>query len=313
MAKEAGNDLLRAATACAADAQLLCDDLSQLLFPRVAEPPTEELQASVRLLLRRLVSGVEQLLGAHPDGEPRSWELLSRSGLLRETKLIEFCLARIAETRLQLRFDIAGVDPLGQIAARLARGADRRLAAMATTLLVAEGQSRSADPVSLATQLPADLLHVLVWRVIAVFGAYAASIATGQQLLAKQSEAAILGVAATKLAFFLPEPYRQEINDPVAAGLPLFAAGLAQDFGLAFDRVVRLIDEPSPAPLLTMLRARGMDAENASAQLFALRGQRSGDFQLPLLLRAFGALDPAAARAEIARWPADPAQAWQAD
>ena len=133
MANDAGNDLLRAATACAADAQLLCEDLSYLLFPRVLEAPSEELQASLLFTLRQIVSGVEQLLEltTGSDADPQSWKILSKAGLLREPRLIEYCLARIAEENLQERMDAARFEPLEQLPAKLALSGDDNLQSLA--------------------------------------------------------------------------------------------------------------------------------------------------------------------------------------
>lgn len=312
MANDAGNDLLRAATACAADAQLLCEDLSYLLFPRVLETPSEELQASLLFTLRQIVSGVEQLLGltTDSDADPQSWKILSKAGLLREPRLIEYCLARIAEENLQERMDAARFEPLEQLPAKLALSGDANPQDLAVTFLAAEGASRGNRPIGIARQLPADLLHLLVWRVIAVFRTdaecneddAAALIGAGHRILAGHDEAQTLLAAAAKLAFSLSDAARAELLDPAAAGIPLFVAAIVQEFDLHFDRVMRLIDENSAAPFLTILRARDLDIDAASQQLTLLRGQRKDDFQLPAYVRSFTQLSPQDARRQISFW-----------
>lgn len=311
------NALLNAATASAGDAQMLCEDIAQQLFPRAPNLPSEAVLASTRLTLQKLVSGIETALGlASANAVPQSWDILCRSGLLREPALLEFALARLAEEKIGERLDHNGTALFGQISTRLLQSDDAIIADCARALLLAENlaQLRTAD--SLVKQLPADLLHLLVWRVVAVFqmdrDTASGLVAEGQRLLCAHDEAEAVGAAAAKLVYFLPDSDRAALDDPLSAGLALYVSGLAQDFRLPHDRILRFIDEDHPAPLLLMLRARGHDAQAALSIVQYLRGRRADDQLLPELLQQFGELDPKEARAEILRWRLGASPVWKA-
>lgn len=301
------NTLLNAATASASDAQMLCEDIAQQLFPRALHLPSEAVLASTRLILQKLVSGIETALGvAGANPVPKSWDILCRSGLLREAALLEFALARLAEENISLRLDINGTALFGQLSTRLLHSDILAVADCARSLLLAENLAQLRTAGSLVKQLPADLLHLLVWRVVAVFqmdrDASPGLITEGQRLLCAHDEAQSVGVAAAKLVYFLPDSERAALGDPLSSGLALYASGLAHDFRLPHDRILRFIDEDHPAPLLLMLRARGHDAQTALSIVQYLRGRRTDDQLLPELLKQFGELEARDARAEILRW-----------
>lgn len=311
------NALLNAATASASDAQMLCEDIAQQLFPRALHLPSEAVLASTRLILQKLVSGIETALGvAGANAAPQSWDILCRSGLLREPSLLEFALARLAEEKISERLDHNGTAPFGQLSAKLLRSDDATVADCARNLLRAENlaQLRTAD--SFVKQLPADLLHLLVWRVVAVFqmdrDASPGLVAEGQRLLSAHDAAEAVGTAAAKLVYFLSDKDRAALDDPHASGLALYASGLAHDFRLPHDRILRFIDEDHPAPLLLMLRARGHDSQAALSIVQYLRGRRADDQLLPELLTQFGELEPDAARVEILRWRLGTSPVWKA-
>lgn len=312
------NELLIAATASANDAQMLCEDLAQQMFPRALRPPSEATQASARLILQRLVLGVERGLGVtDDDGLPKSWDILCRSGLLREPSLLEFALARLAEEQIAQRIDVSGLALFGRLSSRLVESSDPVIAECARHLIVAEDSIRSRTPESLLKQLPADLLHLLVWRVVAVFqmdvdGTSQNLVAAGNQLLSGHDEAGSVQSSAAKLVYFLPEFEHAALGDPLVAGLALYVGGLAHEFRLPHDRILRLIDEDRSEPLLLMLRARGHDMHLAMALLQRLRGRRVEDHRLPELLQQFEMLAPETARAGILRWRLGATPVWKA-
>jgi hypothetical protein len=306
------NTLLQAATACAVDAHLLREDMADLLFPRVAEAPSEALQAAVRITLQKLVKAAEnRLFSGNSDGTaPQSWEMLARSGLLREPQLIEFCMGQIAMQSIQQRLDEAGVEHLEQLPARSLGDIDPVIAEAASKLLAAQALIQTASAAALLMQLPADVLHVLIWRIVAVFQSSSRPsnlsdsdlVAKARDSIAQHDESRSLQSSAAKLAYFLPEEQRGALNNATEAGLALFVAGLAQEFRLSQDRVLRLIDEAAVAPLLTMLRARGFEASEAFAQILLLRGQRHDDPALAAWQSDYDDLDPDAARQAIIDW-----------
>lgn len=286
---------------------MLCDDLAQLLFPRVQHTPSEAMQASVRLVLQMLVRGIESGLGVEQnDAVPRSWDILCRSGLLREPALLEFALARIAEEHISRRVNEGRPDIFRQIAVEMLDSKDSSLAQSARNLLVAENSLELHTPERLIDQMPAELLHLLLWRVVAVFqsasaGDARAYVDAGNILLSRHDESRTLNAAAAKLVYFLPDDKRAKLADPVLAGLSLYASGLAQEFRISHDRVLRFIDEDSVAPFLVLLRARDCDAATAMSIVQYLRGPRADDYRLPELLEQFAVLKTEEARSAILR------------
>lgn len=287
---------------------MLCDDLAQLLFPRVQHAPSEATQASVRLVLQMLVLGIESGLGVEQDDAvPRSWDILCRSGLLREPALLEFALARIAEERISRRVNDGRPEIFGQIAVEMLESKDAILAQSARNLLVAENGLEIRTPERLIRQMPADLLHLLLWRVVAVFqsgsiGQARSFVDAGNGLLSGHDESMTLNAAAAKLVYFLPDDVRAGLNDPARSGLSLYVSGLAQEFRLSHDRILRFIDEDAVSPFLVLLRARGSDAATAMSIAQYLRGHRADDYLLPQLLAQYEALDTETARSAILRW-----------
>lgn len=310
--------MLDAATASANDAQMLCEDIAQQLFPRAQRAPSEAILASTRLILQNLVQAIEAKLGISSDvATPLSWDMLSRSGLLREAALLEFALARMAEHHISQRVETGGAAFLTQLPNRLLESDDPLVAECARKLLIAQNAAQIRSPESFLRQLPADVLHLLVWRVVAVFqmdGSRSAGnlIASGNQLLAAHDEAAAVHATAAKLVYFLPEEERGSLLNPKDCGLALYASGLAHDYRLPHDRILRFIDEQDVAPLLLMLRGRGHEAQAALAIVQHLRGRRSDDHLLPDLLVQYEALDPEAARSEVLGWRLAAAPVWKA-
>jgi hypothetical protein len=275
--------LTDAATAQAATLRLFADDVACLLFPRTSVVPSEELLATVRLTLHGLVSGIELALGVLETGEnPRSWDLLCRSGLLREPALIDYCLARIAEDRIRSRIDGSGPAIVQQLPARLLHNADPLLSETARSLLAAESQSRRNDAQALCAQLPPELLHLLSWRVVAALKTDPATSTKADgsiesacaKMLSGRKEASSLQASAAKLVYFLPEEMRSELDDPVSAGLSMFVASIAMRTGLAADVVYRLIDGEQLEAFLMMMRASGFEFAAVLILAEYLRGIR---------------------------------------
>lgn len=287
---------------------MLCEDLAQLLFPRVEQTPSEAMQSSVRLMLQRLVRGIEIGLGIDQEGSiPKSWDILCRSGLLREQALMEFALARIAEERISSRINEGKPDIFNQIAAQMLGNKDPTLVQVARNLLIAESAIERLTPDNLVRQMPADLLHLALWRVVAVFQSGALEsrsncIEAGNRLLSAHDESLSVGAAAAKLVYFLPDDIRPELNNPRIAGLSLYVGGLASEFRLSHDRVLRFIDEEPVAPFMVLLSARGTDATSAMSILQYMRGERSDDYRLPILLEQYEDIDAELARSTILKW-----------
>jgi hypothetical protein len=285
-------------------AQALRDDLMAVLFPHGAALPSELLQTRVKQKLQALVNGIEsELEGAAQRGQ--SWDKLAQSGLLRETALIDFALARVAEDRLQKSLAAAAdMSPLAQLPVKLFDHENEQIAEMAKLLLNAEQQvKRDQD---LFRRLDPELLHLLCWRVVAVLQE-----AEGAEDSKRHARAATLlsahdsdddpALIARKLVFFLGLELRSSLLDPRKAGLQLFVATLAQEFSLPSDLLFRLIGGTSAAPLLLLLKAANIPVAQLPSILIALRGF-DGMEQSQQVADIYGTLDPVDARVQITAW-----------
>ncbi len=299
--------LTMAAKASMADLRVVGQDLCSHLFPHSGEAPSEELLASVRLTLNRIVAGIEQALSISNDNdEPVSWSLLSRSGLLRETVLIDFCLARIAECRIRARTDRPAA-LLAQLPAQLIHDPDPLLSSAARNVLVNDNMMRRFDGRSLFRQLPPELLHMLSWRIVAVLkteqpnsvDAYSKACVT---MLAKNDDAMRAQISAAKLVYFLPDAHRHQLADPVTAGLSLFMGALSIRTGLQVDTIYRLIDGEAVEPVWVILRACAFDADKVGHLIAMLRGIREGDGDYEGLLQSYRSLTVADAAASCFSW-----------
>lgn len=121
MVRTDAHELIEAANAEVGNAEHYCADVLAAVFPRGRLMPTEEIQAAVRTKLFDLVVSVEwALLGEEVDGEAgRSWDSLTRSGVMQNPALIAFALARIAEDRLIKQLE--SLDPASFLATLPAR------------------------------------------------------------------------------------------------------------------------------------------------------------------------------------------------
>jgi hypothetical protein len=304
LAEQHPPDFLEMANGQVRAAHALRDDLLAVLFPHGDVPPSELLQTRVKLKLLALVDGIErQLLGQ--SGEQRSWEMLARSGLLREKALVHFALARIAEERILRSMQVAGATTLAQLPARLLQSDNPNIAEMAGKLLQAE--AKSSDDM-LYLRLNAEMLHLLVWRVVAVLQQSAlvdnqALTENAKAMLAAHDPDVDQSSAARKLAFFLGPDYREELLQPEKAGLSLFVAGLSQSSAMDSDLVYRLLYEGALEPLALLLRANDRDIEQLKQISLVLRGKEH-DMSAELVER-FAGVDAVDARAAISGWKSE--------
>lgn len=266
-----------------ASMRLQAADVGCVLFPQSGETPGEDMLASVRLLLFRLVAGIEQqILAQDPaDMKSASWDMLSQSGLLRDEGLIAFCLARCAERRLRDHLLAAPPDVASQIPARMLHDSNPMLSNAARKVLAAENLAFLNKPAALTEQLPADLFHALAWKVVAALHYQDASHAFRDEvsracrlLLAKRDEGEALQSASARLVYFLPDSMAPALRNLREAGLSLFVAALSRDLGLAQDQIYRSFDHDRPATAMLLLRAAGLSAQSAFDALQMLRRHR---------------------------------------
>jgi hypothetical protein len=304
-------ELLATATYHARDAQARCVDVAAMLFPTGHNIPSDALIAGVSSGLRGLVSAIQKAVMPSLAGEVETvtscWQLLSRSGFLREPPLIDFMLARHAEQHLSTNLAKASsVATTEQLPALLLDNVNPYIAEAAQILLAAGGM-RGISEASLYHELSPELLHLTVWRVVAALQILQGMrdsdvIERAKELLAKHEEGQIARVAARKLVHFLGKNEALLLGSPETAGLDLYISALAAETGIDHDHALRLIDAHSCAPFVTLLKARGIPREDAMAALILLKGFDLTPREISVFDEGYNVLTTEVARAEVERW-----------
>lgn len=299
-------DLLSVGAGHASDVQSLCNDVAAMIFPSAITPPTEATISAVTRKLVTLVTDIEsQLIGRDPQVSgvsPRTWPLLSQSGFLRQSDLIDFMLARVAEDRLEGKI----ASSTQQLPAQLLNHSDPNVADAAQSLLAADSMYRRARGRSYQA-LPPELLHQLCWRLVAAIEIDngkrdVAVIANAKALLSGYDEARTAQASALKLSHFLGNERRDELLDPNIAGMHLFVAHIANTLEIDQDHVLQLIDIGSSAPSLIILRAVDLDPERAMALVHLFKGLSLTPRDIGLFENGFAQLEQCAAKTEVSRW-----------
>lgn len=299
-------ELLSVGAEHARDIHALCNDVAAMVFPSAIIPPTEAAISAVTAKLVALVLDLEYRLQSREpdkaDGVPTTWQLLARSGFLREPDLIDFALARVAEDRLESR--IPTQTP--QLMAKLLNHADANVAAAAQSLLAADSLHRRSRGQSFQALRP-ELLHQLCWRVVAAVEVGNGQrdrevIANARALIADYDESQTTQAAAHKLVHLAGEENRAELLDLESAGLHLYVAGLANALQIDHDHILRLMDSHSSTPLAVMLRAIGCESEDAMAIIYRFRGFSLTPRDVALFELGYDTLGQDIAEAEVQSW-----------
>jgi hypothetical protein len=278
--------------------------MAALLFPKARRLPTEELLAAIGAKLHDLVYSLEYALSvqAVENGFSQSWNQLVQSGQLRDPKLMGFAAVRVAEDRLVDRLvKRAHGAELTFLSTRLLNDADVQISALARNLLIAE-QARQNPRRSLYTQLEPVLLRKMAELVAACIQIDSATPCNIQPLLDSYDPASPLSVTAQKLIFAMGHQYREQLIDPVMAGLHLFVSELSHISRLPHDTVIRMIDASSVAPLLALLAACHIPKTQAAAIVEALRGFDRRDGDVGVLWEQYAAMTPELVNDVLAQW-----------
>jgi hypothetical protein len=315
------DDLLATAAYHARDAQAQCVDVAAMMFPTGHKIPSDALLYGVSQKLSDMLSGIEQaLLGDVPGvGISKASistdcrDLLMRSGFLREPLLVDFFLARHAEEHLSVQINTRGqVSKLDQLPAQLLGSADAGIARAAQVILAADSL-RQRQTMKLHTEMSPEMLHQMVWRVVAalqvVGGARDQSVVdAAQALLASHDEARIARVAARKLVYLLADKNADALQSTETAGLDLYIATLSTKTDLDHDHVLRLIAGHSSAPFATLLRACSMPSEDAMAAICLFNGFDLTPHDVSSFYAGYDSLDRDVARQVIQGWAIDRAR-----
>lgn len=312
--------LIAAASTHARDAHDYCHDIAAMLFPRAVNAPSEEMITAVRTKMLALVAGIEADLtgsAASSDGKPpQCWPMLSRSGFLGETDLVDFMLARVAEDRIEQRFNQITDNGPPALLVGLLSDENPQISDAARSLMAADSLHRHIRGQNHHALRP-EMLHRLCWRVVAVLEVEqgernAQVVENARRLLASYDEAKTVEALARRLVHLLG-PEKQDLLDIERSGLHLFVAALAAALAMEHDHLLRLIDGPSAAPLATMLRARGVSPDTALSTIYHLKGFSLTPQDIHQFENGYADLDRAVARAEIAKWTTERAQLLLAD
>ncbi len=310
------DDLLATAAYHARDAQAQCVDVAAMMFPTGHKIPSDALLYGVSKKLSDMLAGIERaLLGEAPDAEltQNCRDLLTQSGFLREGALVDFILARHAEEHLSAQITARGqIAKVDQLPAQLLGNVSPEIARAAQVVLAADS-IRQRQAVSLHTEMAPEMLHQIVWRVVAALqvtqGARDQSVIdAAQALLSAHHENAIARIAARKLVCLLGQDHRDALQSPEACGIELYVAALSADTGLDHDHVLRLIAGHSSAPLAALLRARNTSSEDAMAAICLFNGFDLTPHDVSSFYAGYDSLDRDIARQTIQGWAMDRAR-----
>lgn len=299
------DSLLKVGADYARDIHALCADVSAVIFPSAISPPTDAMINAASSTLLEIIGDIETRLSPwDQQSPPQTWEMLARSGFLREAELIDFVLARVSEDRLSVKCD----DGMATMTARLLDHADGNIADTAQMLLAAESLHRLAAGNSYLG-MPAELLHKTVWRVVAALEVIHGTrqqdvVAAARALIAQYAEANRIQAAARKIVHFMDASEQGELLDPKVSGLQLHVAAISASLDFEHDHVLRLIDASSSAPYAILLRAMGVPKAKAIDALFLLRGEMLSSREAGIIDSGYDLLDIDAAKAETGRWTA---------
>lgn len=256
---------------------------------------------------------------------PIALPILERAGVLRDPDLGNVLVRRVEEHRFWKAHAPAGADDL---LFELVRDADDEVAAAAMELVIARSRrfDRFQEPLLGQVELPAELQHKLVWMVAAALRHYivqhhdvvavdAAVEGSATAILASYDEGVGLEACALRLARRLHQTGR--LDGPLLArvagegGLPLFIAGLSVLCALDHAAAWEVLADPRGRGPALLLRAAGLERDDAAAILFALntRGPLvsgvEGDATAEQLV-LFDTVDETAAREVLRLWQAHP-------
>ena len=303
------NVLMKVGAEHAHDVDALCTDIAAVIFPTAVNPPTESTISAVSAKLIRLVADLEaRLLSRRNPHFPMTWEILSKSGFLREPDLIDFILARVAEDRLSA---CIAQDKVKSASVYL-DDQNGVLADAAQTLLAAESLHK-AGAGNTYLGLTSELLYKLTWQIVAAIeiceGARQPdTILAAKSLLSGFCEADRAQDAARKIVHFSEESNQTFISYPDIFGLHLHVAALSADLELDQDHILRLIDSSSSAPYAVMLAACSIAKTQALKNIFLFRGDLISPREAGIFDAGYSDIEVEDARVQVGFWASSRAQ-----
>jgi hypothetical protein len=295
------DDLLSIARVHARDVDALCQDVASIIFPSAVHTPSEATISAVSVKLLQIVRDIEARL---QEASPKSMSgpLLARSGFLRETEIVDFALARVAEDNLMARLG----GGFSQLAVALLDHADRNVIEAAQALLAADSLQLRSQGRSYLT-LPPEILHKMCWRIVAALELLSGSrsdkiINNARALIASYDEAQTAAASARKIVHFLSDEGRVSLSNPHYAGIHLFVTHLSAELNIGHDHILRLIDFESAFPMMVMLAAADLPKHAALQTMVDLRSQMLSAREAALFEAEYTHFAPETARQQLSDW-----------
>lgn len=297
------DDLLSVATAHARDADALCLDVAAVIFPSATHTPSEATISAVSVKLLQIVRDIEVKLAGEAR-EPKTWPLLVRSGFLRETALVDFAMARVAEDRLDARIGVGQPAYVNELLDH-----PNANVANAAQILLAADSLHLRDQGRTYLNLPPELLHKSCWRVVAALEVSQGErsdevIKAAEALIAQYDEAHTAPAAARKIVHFLGDQVRADHLNPQKCGGHLFVAQLGNDLNLEHDHILRVIDFESAFGFMVMLAAMGIPKADALRILIDLRSQMLSPREAAIFEKSYAGIGGEDALEVVASWSA---------
>ncbi len=270
-------ELLAVADMNARDCEFLRADLPVLAFPQSKQRPSEEMLAFIRRDAQHLLSDLIAAISQDADAQLLSDEAGAMRTFFADPTLLELLISRYAWCELEKKLDANSDTPLSQtLPARLLVDANQHIADSAQTILAASNLRRRGAPGEW-TELPGELLHRAVWRLVALLEAQLDSDSEGyrkaaQTLLADYSEQQRPESAAAKFLHLTGGAYDKQVSDLSFAGLAIFIAAICDRLKLTAGHTAQLLSAPSFGVFAVIQRALNIPQELAIANIYLLHG-----------------------------------------
>jgi len=270
-------DLLDVAEQNVRDCEFLRADLAAMLFPQSKQRLSEEMLAFIRRDSLSLSTGLAKDISGDGDVADHVTDLAKQRRFSADPALLEFFIARYSSCRLEKRLYANGDIAMSEtLPARLLTEPDHHIAECGQIILATSGLRRRGGAAHWA-ELPSDLLHQAVWRMVAdlesVRGDQSELIrANAQKLLAGHAESHQVHVAAQKFLHLSGGRYDNDLDDVGKSGLAIFVARISDKLKLTADHVLRLIDAPSLSACAILQRGLNIDEEQAMKNICLLYG-----------------------------------------
>ena len=315
-------NLLQMADSMGREQEHFARDLVNRIFPHSSIAISARDVAGVKRCLSDWIFAIEYALG-QGDIEPvkggsvfpQTWATLTASGLLSDEMLVQEARMRMLLWQFAQPSGAMGgtaIHAAPQYLSELAGSENPLLADAAMRLISAILRDKSNAPGQLV-ELPVELLHLLVWRVIAAYevirpGRHVELQAKVPAILIAHDEGQAHGRSAQYLAHKLMELNLVDAQRPALApakqGLALSLALLALASGLSFVQLAQMAMEPGLARMCVVLRALRYDEQAAGTVMGWIVGRLGHENAAVSALSRYESATIDGAMAMVTQWRA---------